>query len=243
MIAVELCQPKFTALPTWPCPSCGHGRLILQGKSPTVSETHRSAFLWEKVGEPGDFQGRFSAFMECDNPACRELVVASGLVTRDTYGDLHDHDFESWPVFWVKAITPAPPLFPFPENLPKPVKAALQVAFALFWIDLESSANKIRLVVELAMTDRGFPREKSAGTLAARIKKFNDVPGNAVAGRYLSALKDVGNSGSHEENNNLNREDVLDAFALLEHFLASVYGVDNLSARANAIQAKHGKVR
>jgi hypothetical protein len=106
-----------------------------------------------------------------------------------------------------------------PKNLGPEVKKQLRVAYELFWTDLASCANRLRIVVELLLDQLGIAREGPKGRrksarldLADRIALLAAArPGHEES---LTALRYVGNAGSHDGIGEF--EDVVDCFALLE---------------------------
>jgi len=111
---------------------------------------------------------------------------------------------------------PAPPLATIPEATPDNVAVELQTAFSLFWVDLGSCANRLRISVERIMDEFGIP----SGRLFDRIQSFQHAdPDHAVT---FDALRHVGNVGSHD---GVVRHDViLDAFEIYQDALAELFG-------------------
>lgn len=60
---------------------------------------------------------------------------------------------------------------------------------------------------------------------------------NAILGGHLMALKWLGNAGSHD--GSLNKDDLLDAFEVLDHVLAEI--IDERSERVAALAAAMAK--
>jgi len=56
-----------------------------------------------------------------------------------------------------KGIYPAPPIITVPTATSRAVAVELDAAFALFWVDLSSCANKIRVSLERLLDSLGLP--------------------------------------------------------------------------------------
>jgi len=120
-----------------------------------------------------------------------------------------------------------PPLYLFTiaEDCPQIVKDEIISSFKLFWFDLSSCANKIRISLELLLNHEKVKRfiiskgKRNKITLHNRIAEFKKKKPEVAS--YLEAIKWIGNSGSHI--GNLRRIDLLEAYELLEHSLNKLY--------------------
>src|SRR6185369_13432408 len=207
--------------PTWPCPTCSKGYLVLIPNSLTYTETvdskkEHSDTQWE----PDWIIYVFTAWLKCDNLQCGEEVIVSG-----TGGEEQDWDPEEgmdWsPQFSPKFCWPMPDMFQIPKKCPRDVREELRAAFAIFWTDHCSAAARIRIGLERLMDFLKIPTTKMKSTktfeltLHQRIEIFQKV--DPALGDQLMALKWLGNTSSHA--GDVSREDVLDAFEILEHAL------------------------
>lgn len=228
-------------LPHWPCPTCGKGHLSsLEGKL-WIEETGPSKAAHEHdAWEPEWIQNRFVAFLECSLPACKEVATVCG-----TSGVTHDQvDWDEWittNIFTVLSVNPSPMPISYPGATPATIIAPLEVAAALVWSSPESSANHIRQAVEALMDEAGLPSKTAAGgniNLHARIEKFQET--DTENGDVLLATKWLGNSGSH--GGGISRDDVLDAFDMIEFVLENRYGTTKaeLMAKVAAVNAARG---
>lgn len=224
-----LWKPPFAEFPSWMCPRCQSATLALDKDSLKVRETGPSiAAQAHDAWEPDWINETFSALLECRNPTCGELVAIAG---RTHHEEAHSTDMEKQD--WEREFEPlafvnAPPVFLLSAGCPEEVAAELRKAFALIWSDKGSCANRLRSAVEALLTERGVPKTsiskkgKRVFLLPqARIEKFKIK--NAEAAEILTAIKWLGNAGSHANDDELSIDELLDGFELFEHVLNVVY--------------------
>jgi hypothetical protein len=104
-----------------------------------------------------------------------------------------------------------------PIDAPEAAKRSLESACTLFWVDLGSCANKLRISVERTLDELGIPEARN---LNERIKAFEII--DPEHGQSFHALRQLGNVGSHQGDNT--RETVLDAFEVYEDALRNLFG-------------------
>jgi hypothetical protein len=210
------------------CPRCANGRLTLDEESlcikqPRYSVTESKHPDWE----PDWDIERFSLRLTCDIAECGEVAHVLGDTTVAEY---YDDDFNSWGLISLlraRAFFPPPPIIAIPKEVPAPVEAEISKSFELFWVDLSSCANRLRVSVELLLDHFKIPRsgidKKGKSTrldLNARISLFEKAdPEHAPT---LTALRMIGNLGSHGDE--VNRTPLLDAFEIYEYALAELCG-------------------
>ena len=232
------------ALPHWQCPTCNKGFLAIGANGLTIKETGPSKAAHEHEDwDPDWIENRFIGLLECSMPACRELVAVCGTsgISRIQVGW---EKYETTTLLSVQMLSPAPMVVSCPANTPKPILDALANASMLFWASPESAANHIRQSVEALMSDLGFPEKTAEGginSLDKRIKLFRET--DTENGDVLLATKWLGNGGSHL--GGIDREDVLDAFDMIEFVLENRYGTTkaNLMAKVAAVNASKGPVK
>lgn len=237
----ELWENRVVKLPAWPCPSCRHGRLFLHAERPQHYETGQSAAARNNTGDHDIYEARFTAVLTCDNARCGNIAVCTGEVHLQCNGYSYlDNQYEQWCEYEIVSVFPPPPIISIPSGTPENIKESIQAAFGLYWSDVEACGNKIRKCAEQVLTDRGVPKKNKNDKLADRIKRFREI-GNVenTAGIYFDAFRHVGNSGSHEDNNGLNRIDILNCLEMLEDALSAIYGASDLAIKAAAIETKH----
>lgn len=219
----------FRELPSWLCPRCQVGSLALDDDSLKISEPK-----WSSDGhshdawEPDWILERFACLLICQNRDCGEVVALGGKTSHE-----EDHDWEQQTMHWSRAFvpqafTPAPPIFPIPLECPDEVSAELKKAFGLYWSDPASSANRLRVAVEVMLNDQRVAKtvvnkkgKREALTLHARIERFKAK--DAEAAHYLLAIKWLGNAGSHSGLDAVDDDDLLGAFELIENVIERLY--------------------
>jgi hypothetical protein len=227
MIDRNLCKAGLheRRAPPWPCPTCGRGTLCLDTATLRISETrasrvarNRDDWFWDDITE------RFAGILICDEKSCQEPVSVAGTTYHEPIDDGEggqDLARRLRPLYF------APPLriISLPSTCPKETVEEIEAAFLLFWTDLPSAANRVRTALERLLTQRGIPQyERTRGgrrrlTLHRRIELFRKK--KADLGDAMLAVKWIGNEGSHP--GRLTRDDLLDAFQLIEHLLDEMF--------------------
>lgn len=238
----KLWAESFTdALPAWPCPTCGKGHLGIDAKDLTIQETGPSKAAHDHdAWEPDWIENRFVGLLQCSFPECKDLAAVSGTSSVDHYQVDWD-EYVDASYFRVAAICPAPLPIRLPEATPEPIVDAIKRASFLIWSSAESAANQIRQAVELLMDDAGIKKltdDEKPIFLHRRIEEFRTSDGEN--GDVLLAAKWLGNIGSHS--GGIRREDVLDAFDMIEFVLENRYGTAkaDLLAKVAAVNAAKG---
>jgi hypothetical protein len=214
-------------IPSFPCPCCKRGVAVIDERTlkieePTYVRGSRSADGWE----PSWDISRFIFFMRCAVATCGEIIAVSGTVTTDMYMD-DEFGWAGHNVLHPHSVMPAPYIISLPDDMPSQVTNPLIEAFELFWPDLGSSANRLRVSVERLLDEFNIPHQslnaKGKTTrlaLGQRIDAFKaHDPDHA---QTLDALREVGNVGSHE--GAVQWQVLLDAFQLYEAALAELIG-------------------
>jgi hypothetical protein len=235
-------ENRFTEdnIPSWTCPSCNHGKLTSEKKTIKKFEAISSKNARKNEDwEPDWIFGQFTGVLTCNNKKCGDIVIVTGRM--NVHGDYEqDEQFEGYDLVFVEYLYPKifiPPLniFNIHKDVPKDISNTIRDSFNLFWIDTSSCGNKIRTVVELIMdehkvtkiyTNRGKRREHS---LHKRIELFKAQKPDE--GQMLMAIKWIGNSGSHV-NDELNKDDILDAYEMLEYVTTKLYEKDTQRIKA-----------
>jgi hypothetical protein len=236
--------------PAWPCPVCTKGTLALVPKSLIFKETVQS-----KREHDEDYWSRdlvnyvFTAWLKCGHPYCGQEVSVSGIGGVEQWQVL-DEDSEPEIMhsnyFVPRFLSPMPNIFDLPKKCPDEVKIHLRAGFKLFFSDQSAAANRIRVALENLLDHLNVPRRRknqnskfSNLSLHERIEIF--IREEPSLGGQLMALKWLGNTASHEAD--VSRDDLLDAFEILEHILDELIG--QRSARvaelARKLTKKHAK--
>nr|WP_180166643.1 DUF4145 domain-containing protein [Stenotrophomonas sp. SbOxS2]NYT99499.1 DUF4145 domain-containing protein [Stenotrophomonas sp. SbOxS2] len=213
--------------PSFPCPMCltGNARLNQESidvKEPAYSAKNREDADWEPCWDVE----RFSLKLTCDDPECGEISVVSGDTSLTECFDEEDNRQVFFAHLHPRAMFPAPVLISIPELAPPEVRENIRLASSLYWMDPSSSANRLRASVEFLLDFLEVPRESMQDgkarrlDLNARIAFYGKV--NAEHASSLTALRMVGNLGSHGES--VRREALLDAFEIYEYTLEELCG-------------------
>lgn len=152
-------------------------------------------------------------------------------------------------------FSPPVPLIPLRPDYPLVIRAELVRSFALFFSDSAAAGNRVRLCIELLLDDLKIEavRRDQSGTakvsasgrevklsLGERIRKFAEHHGELA--ELLSAIKGVGNEGSHS--GDLSREDLLQAYAMIDHILTTLYVTSKMRAQllgeSHKLKQKYG---
>lgn len=240
---------KFSKFPSWLCPRCQTGSLAIDDSSlkivePSWSSDGRSHDAWE----PEWIDERFCCLLACQNRQCGEIVAVGGSAehSEDHNWDLQEMNWSR--IFLPQTMIPGPPIFPIPEQCPEGVALVLRKAFPLYWSDPASCANRLRVAVETLLTHQGVARttlnkrrKREQLSLHSRIEKFKIK--NREAASYLLAIKWLGNAGSHASLNEIDDEDLIGGFELIEHVIDIIYVMreKRLNKIARSINQRKGK--
>ncbi|MFM9947700.1 MAG: DUF4145 domain-containing protein [Saprospiraceae bacterium] len=202
-----------------PCPYCEIG-LLMPTDNFLQTQTQESIEI-NSIGGGAPSYYIFSLHLICSH--CRDVVAVSGTITNHP---------ESWegeeiqptitPVFFY----PPPKIISVPESCPESVSKLLDVSFGLYWFDVSSCVNKIRIAIEVLLDELEVTKTKTSKNhqtkkilLHERILEFKKI--SSEVGDLLTAIKWIGNAGSHYSE--VTKEDVLDAYIILEHALDLIY--------------------
>ena len=236
-------------VPPWPCVECGKGLLQLVAKSLVHKETISSQRAHsEEAWDPDWIEYTFSAWLKCTNAGCGQDFALSGVGGVEPRYDSEEGTMGWDSYFAPRWCSPMPDIFELPAKCPEKVKGQLKTSFRLFWADHAASASKVRIALEYLMDHLGVQKRKkekngkfSDLSLHRRVEIFQK--GEPAIGSQLMALKWLGNTGSHESQ--ISRDDLLDAFEILEHALSEL--IDRRSVKvaelANKLTKKHARKR
>lgn len=227
----DYCEIKY--YPDWHCPECNAGKLSVADNGLKTFEYPSSLKLHDDdAWEPEWIRGCFIGILNCSNNKCKCKVVFSGdTFVEDTVIEIDEEPYHTMGAaehIAPKYFNPPLEIIPVPEYLPDKVAVCLRESFKFFWADNSSCANKIRIMVEVIMTEQGIPtshidkkkHKRVRHTLHTRIVEFQKK--NNEVGELLLATKWIGNEGSHELNV-LKREDVLIAYEIIHQCIEKLY--------------------
>lgn len=222
-------------IPDWTCPTCHKGALITESKNVKTFENAGSLSAHgHDEWEPEWMRGIFLGLLKCSNVSCNETVVITG-----DFHSVEDHEYDyvndRYDMVVNNMLTPTcfnPPLhiFHINKDLPDNIRQEIINSFNVYWLDISSCANKIRVVVEMIMDDMKIPKTYLSGskrkgyTLHKRIELFKGTKPEQAD--LLMAIKWIGNSGSHTSDG-LTKDDILDSYEILEHVTTKLYETDS----------------
>lgn len=217
-------------LPSWPCPECARGSLILVNwksdlrmEETTGSKKARASDDWEPDWE----ENRFTLWLQCHR--CKEPVAVVGRTAWDRCEDPEDYgsyELKLLPSFFHPAVR----MIDIPASCPEEVRNALAAACRLHWTDPSACVGRLRAALEEL-----FPAGGSGTALDARIKA--QAP-KEVLDHYV-AVKWLGNVGAHTTG--ITAEQALDAFDLLEHALREHFEKKTAKLNAMAVEINVAK--
>jgi hypothetical protein len=238
-------EPKFTleSKIEWTCPSCNSKSLKIDKDRFYFELTANSKIDHEHEDwEPEWDKYNFIGFLRCTNELCKEIISFSGYGNIEVTGYEYDYEAEQdFPIyetcFIPQYFKPTPFAFQITLSCPYKIKEEIIKSFSLFWIDVSASANRLRIAIELIMEDCGVTTGHS---LNKKIDKFKETEPELA--NYFRAIKWIGNTGSHEADS-LKKQDLIDAFEILELALEKLYDsrdreekVANISNEINSIK-------
>lgn len=240
------CQSLSSAhCPSWTCPICKKGTVVLVPSSLTFKETVESQRAHkDDAWDPDWISYIFTAWSECNYQQCKQEFAISGIGGVEP--DYDEQGSTTWnDYFNALQCNPMPNIITLPPKCPEAVSIALSASFKLFWSNQNACAGRIRVALECLMDSLGVSTTKIGKgekaielTLHGRIELF--AQNNLTVGPQLMALKWLGNSGSHDSY--VSQADLLDAFEIMEHTLSELIEnrSEKVAALAQKLTKKHG---
>lgn len=211
------------------CSNC-HTGILVPVKTQDKIIKEKTAYLKSSEKEEYyngyDYELRCCYVFLCNNRECEESYLVIGKEYEDGeyeynpatgYEERIDITFFQ-PLYFYPTIH----LFDLSKHIPKAISDEVIKSFSLFFNDLSSSANKLRLVLELVMNNLNIPMINNKGKsidLHNRILLFGKI--DSDMSEKLLATKIVGNSGSHV--GHIEKSDIIDAFEIIEDALYELY--------------------
>ena len=207
------------ALPPWPCPECKTSSLVLRENTFTLSEAVSSRRFRRHPGwHPELIEEHCSFQMICVNPTCREVVYVLGRQTVELNqdpdqapGDSYNEDV-LYPLFFL----PAPPIISVPDRCPSEVTSQVEIAFSLYWPDLDAAGTRFGIALERLLDSVGIAGH---AVLGERIKLYKKE--EPELGACLLAIKWLRNDATHVTG--LSAYQVLEGFEILEYVLEQIF--------------------
>lgn len=230
MINRELWKNQsFQNINRYPCPYCNTG--ILTGINKPIIEITNSGKEYAEHNYPYGISHIFSGLLKCSNDKCNDVVAVIGEYLTDIdasfQNDYNEYIENYINLFQPKFFYPNLKLFPIVKEIPSNVKDLINEAFALYFSDYSSCANKIRTAIETILDDlkidRTYMNPKNEKVRILSLHKRIEIyeKENPDLAKLLMAMKIIGNEGSHSTTTSI--DNLLDAFEILEHFIENVY--------------------
>ena len=211
----------------WNCPNCKSNSLKIIKEDFKSEETAESKEFrsknddWEVEWIKLTFNGK----LLCKNCDENIFFVGTGNPEHNGYYDyeLDEHNEEYVEHFTPTFFQPTINVFEIPEKCPNSIKNEIIDSFKLFWSDLSSCANKIRISLEVLLNEEKVKRFENSGgkrksiSLHRRIQLFSNIE----VRDFLLAIKWIGNTGSHI--GEIETIDILETYQLLEFSLNKLY--------------------
>jgi hypothetical protein len=228
-------------LTPWNCPHCNIGRLIAKEENFLCREILQQHSKLKPTLQ-------YSGFFICNCCDHKTFSTGEGLNNYYCSGDDETGDYSE---MYVNEYTPqffSPPIMLFnpPAGTPISVKESLKRAFSLCWSDIPASCNVLRVTVEILLKEK-WPEVPSVITGRSLNNKIKNIKKSEAQNQpsleildYLSAIKWLGNTGSHDDE--LEERDLAAAFKIMEKALMLLYVKDNnsVSEWVKMINAKQG---
>jgi len=219
------------------CSSCGDGVLAFKDGEFQSQETIESLSEHaHEEWEPEWVSTFFSGTLKCQN--CSEHYFVSGTGSVEYEWDDNGH-ITAYEVYYPKFFIPAIHIFKIPLSTPKKISKIIETSFSLAWIDYSSAGNKLRIALELIVSDLVPNSDK---TLGNKIKDISDDMSEIRD--MIKAIKWLGNQGSHEAV--LEEYDLAFAFKITKKVLDKLYpdkdDSEQLMAQVHLVNEAKGSI-
>lgn len=207
------------------CPECNKGELVIVQKNVEIGgyDTYNKKAKSHEDFDIDWLQNSFHGFLLCNK--CHEKIAFAGKSDIGMRIYLDGEGPDCYDRLTIEYIERPPHIIEIHSKVPKKVKKIILDSFKLFWVDLNSCANKIRICLELIMDMSNIQKfqivkhHRKPLSLHERIINFskNDTALKII----LTSIKWIGNYASHNEN--INKDDILDGYILLDLALKKIY--------------------
>lgn len=189
-----------------------------------------------------------SSLYQCEQLGCNGEIV----LIEEEKGELNPKNqpfyiFEYEPYVYkrtIKYMNPSVDIIKIPNQLDSELSEIMRSSFILFWLDEDSCGNKIRSAIEKLLdlqkvnkTTINKQGKRQQLKLHSRIEKFKSKKPEIA--KYLLALKWIGNQGSHNGRYKLTKNELVDAYRILELSLIDLY--DKTRGDVNRLTKKINK--
>ena len=223
---------KLNNFPKLKCPFCETGQLIVDSKEKITYTNVSTKNYYDLVGEPTDLIGEYSYLLLCDNLECGEkgIVVGKTNTIEDGYDDGIDqetgeeihHGFPTYKSkYKIEYISIPINLIDIPENIGTELKSCIESSFNLFWVDLNSCGNRIRLFIELLLDFINVPKKSRLDARIKHLEKDTNNPHYLLAKNFM-AIKYFGNETTHTFDQ-IEKADIVKSYSVVEYCLRKIY--------------------
>lgn len=217
----------------FPCPSCGRTTLEIVSDSIITNQTVASKKNQEEDFDIETREEVYKGIFTCINKKCNEQIYHIGKVFYDwDYSDYVVVDGYPSPSkresVWFMVpeyITPFIQYFKIPNETPYEIINVLNEAFKLTPTSYSAAANKVRVAVEVLCSTFGIQGRRENGSfivLNQRLENIKEENGLYPFKTKLSAIKWLGNAGSHEEDD-VDIESLFHSFEIIKNVLNGLY--------------------
>jgi len=261
MIDKEILEGKFSDKANILCPECQKYRLSEDSKSSHNLKDVKYAdehFAVNWMGEVWESSYKLrSSLYYCDDANCKTEV----LIIREIKGELNRekllttrvqnelYSFEEKIIF----MSPSLNIIPVSANFGEDLSNLLKQSFILYWVDIDSCANKLRVFIEKLLDDLKIRKQRRVVRDGAKkIKKLSlgerigEVKQHSTKysqyGDSFKAIKWIGNVGSHGSET-VTRERLIQAYQIIEYLLEKIYYQNEIEIKkiVKEINKKKGK--
>jgi hypothetical protein len=186
---------------------------------------------------------------QCENSECQLVVHGTGdynvaYSSGDVYSDSYGPTYSSY--YKLTHLHPPMLIMPIPKSAPEEVREGLLRASRVLFADPGLAATALRATVERFLTTEGIPATSIKGGFQSASERINqwqaaDLKRKPVAD-LLSAVKWLGNAGTHEDSD-LTTTEVLEGATMLDEALHRLYTGPNIDAHAQTINTAKGPTR
>ncbi|WP_216352525.1 DUF4145 domain-containing protein [Aquaspirillum sp. LM1] len=217
-------------IPIWPCPQCGAQSLHCENNN--FHKHHKEPIDTNDPDfDPSWITYIFTMHLKCTNASCGCGVVCTGT------GEVQEEDFDNgidgydrtWKeIFHAKYFEPPLQIFTPPTGTPKTVKQALETSFSTFFFSPSLSLSALRASLEALLDEKNIAKRSNNDhylNLENRVKLLDITLGNnsTTITEYATAIRFLGNNGTHPGEIKIQQSDVFDGYKIFEHILITLY--------------------
>lgn len=197
-------KPNYPIESPFSCPECKDGRLLVLDDKSLLYKPHKTfnEMIQRDYYDEYDydwFKYSFAGYLTCSK--CGEQIAVLGDYAYSELGvyiNNRNSDLLREDLYTIKYFDRVKDFISLDCLQDEEMKKILRDSFLLYFTDLTSCANKIRVFLDLYLTQLGVPETLPDGgfySLGNRIKNCKKI--KAEQKKKLTILKNVGNEGSH----------------------------------------------